>query len=214
MNKGFATILVLLVVVLVGGVGMGWYLSNTGVIPKFSGPATTEQPPAPPEVPAADETANWKTYKNDALGISFKYPEGTIIQKRDSSDNSPNAIQISYEDPKAIGGGGPRPGWFMIVDMFENPNKLTIKEWAKENNYTKGGYGGESPTPTVTSVSIGGKAGIKWVDSIKRDFNLVKNGDEIIIIFTNVTSVAGKPEFNEAQYKSVLEEILSTFKFD
>lgn len=74
MNKGFATILVLLVVVLVGGVGVGWYLSQQGVIPKFTGPATTEQPPAPPEVPEGNETANWKTYTNGDLKIQFDYP--------------------------------------------------------------------------------------------------------------------------------------------
>ena len=45
---GFATILVLLAVVLIGGAGIGWYLSQQGVIPKFSSPATSELPPAPP----------------------------------------------------------------------------------------------------------------------------------------------------------------------
>lgn len=220
-QSGFATVLLLIIILVVGVVGGAYYLGQKGIITKFTGPAMTSQSPAPvveeppllPPIPETDETANWKTYKNEALSVSFKYPEGAIIQKRDSSDNSPNAIQVSYDDPKAIGWGGPRPGWFIIIDMFENPNKLTIEEWAKENNYTKGGYKGESPTPIVTSVAIGGKAGIKWVDSIKRDYNLIKNGNEIILIFTNVTSVAGKPEFNEAQYQSLVEEILSTFQF-
>lgn len=76
---GFATMLVLLVVVLVGGVGVGWYLSNTGVIPKFSAPATTSttlpagrQAPALPPVPGestTDETASWKTYTNVKYNI-------------------------------------------------------------------------------------------------------------------------------------------------
>lgn len=78
MKRGFATILVLLVVVLVGGVGVGWYLSNTGVIPKFTGPATTEQPPAPPEVPEEGITADWDTYTNTEYGYSLKHP-GLVI---------------------------------------------------------------------------------------------------------------------------------------
>lgn len=101
MNKGFAPILVLLAVVLVGGVGVGWYLSNTGVIPKFTGPATTsqspapdiEQPSAPPEVPEAEETEegvvvetisykenpSWQTYTNAEKKFSVQYPSTSKI---------------------------------------------------------------------------------------------------------------------------------------
>lgn len=82
---GFTTILVLLVVVLVGGVGVGWYLSNTGVIPKFSVPLTSEQPPAPPSIPDEDETTNWKTYTNKELGIQFNYPPewGELVKQEE-----------------------------------------------------------------------------------------------------------------------------------
>lgn len=91
-SRGFATVL-LLIVVLVGAAVVGaYYLSKTGVIPKFPGSATTsqspapnvEQPPAPPEVPDEDasrepngsaETANWKTYTNMEHRYSFEYPE-------------------------------------------------------------------------------------------------------------------------------------------
>lgn len=102
MNKGFATILVLLVVVLVGGVGVGWYLSKQGVIPKFTGPVTTQQPPAPPPVPGeltTNETANWNMYEDSSIaGLAIKYPTNWVYK-----EYSPGTPNLGYGvNPKGI----------------------------------------------------------------------------------------------------------------
>lgn len=105
MNKGFATILVLLVVVLVGGVGVGWYLSNTGIIPKFSGPATSEQPPSPPPVPG-EPTTNETAQKNSPDGSYVVTEEAVgdhqIIAIKDKKSNIITDDLVAKNE-KAIG---------------------------------------------------------------------------------------------------------------
>jgi len=86
-QKGFAPIVIILIVVIIlaGGV-LIWQHSKTprekvGVSEKTS-PTSTASVKQPKEPSITDnETANWKTYRNDKYGFSFKYPEEINLGK-------------------------------------------------------------------------------------------------------------------------------------
>lgn len=84
-QKGFAPILIVL---LIAVVGIGGYLiytnySNDRSNQTKSSPTpvvTTQTPQSTPSTTPADETANWKTYTNTKLKLEFKYPTSWIIK--------------------------------------------------------------------------------------------------------------------------------------
>ncbi len=62
-----------------------------------------------PTITSKGETANWKTYTNTNLGISFKYPDDTTIKEEN------NSIQIN--------------NW--KIEVYKNGNKKSLEEWFK-----------------------------------------------------------------------------------
>ncbi len=102
-KRGFAALLVLLIVVLVGGAGVGWYLSQKGIVPKFSGPVTTEQPPAPPEIPGAGNTVQKSSPDGSFIVTQESLGDHQIISIKDQRGNVilddlllKNAKEIGY----------------------------------------------------------------------------------------------------------------------
>lgn len=89
-----AIIIIVICVILVGGVAVWWYLEI---------PAKTEflEIGMPP-----DETANWKTYKNEELGFEFKYPPNlnfvTDITSSTEKINNKIKLDISFSTSPTI----------------------------------------------------------------------------------------------------------------
>ena len=76
-QKGFANIvLVIVIVVLVGAVGYFAFVKKMEpVTQQPTSPATTQtSTPQQPSPTPINETANWKTYKNDTYSFEVKYP--------------------------------------------------------------------------------------------------------------------------------------------
>lgn len=89
-QKGFANIiLVLVIVALVGVVGYFVLVKKSEPVAQRTTPISTQtKTPASTPTPK-DETANWKTYTSDKDHFSFKYPPNWSLNKEigDSSDN-------------------------------------------------------------------------------------------------------------------------------
>jgi uncharacterized protein YxeA len=88
---------------------------------------------------AVDETANWQTYTNVALGFSFRYPDKKlIIGKIDSSCKNNCSMLIDPKDPK---GSTEVAGNLMDFYIERNQDKGYGKDgvagYAKDNNYVE-----------------------------------------------------------------------------
>ena len=64
-QKGFASILIILLVLLVGAVGYFVYVKKSEPVAQQHTQISTNP----------DATANWKTYRNDTYGFKVKYPD-------------------------------------------------------------------------------------------------------------------------------------------
>ena len=96
-QKGFAKIILVgVIVVLIGIVG---YL----VLVKRSEP-TSQQPSSTTNTVSkwdyADETKNWKTYRNESVGFEFKYPNDFTVFESQKTDDY--IVGVSNRDKKFI----------------------------------------------------------------------------------------------------------------
>ncbi|MCL4365815.1 hypothetical protein M1437_01145, partial [Patescibacteria group bacterium] len=77
-QQGFAPILIVFgVLVILGLLGVSYYLGTIKSKPQQLQPVVTSQNTPQPTIVAQavpDETANWKTYTDNKIGIKFKYP--------------------------------------------------------------------------------------------------------------------------------------------
>ena len=74
-QKGFAPIIILLVITVIGGVGYFAYIK--GYLNYFIPKSNFNSIPIPP--PSSDLTANWKTYTNTKYGYTIEYPSNYFV---------------------------------------------------------------------------------------------------------------------------------------
>lgn len=114
-QKGFAPILILVGILVIVGIAGGAYYFGKSAAPKPQNPVVSQisQPtsvtssiPANSPVPTSvGEAANWKTYKSDNYGYSFRYPSSFWItsvttSRQISSDASGATISDSPLAPE------------------------------------------------------------------------------------------------------------------
>lgn len=80
-----------LVIIVVIALGLGGYFAYRSTQPNYSyepsaspplapvSPTTPPPSPTPASSPVPDETANWKTYRNDEYGFEFRYPPNVKV---------------------------------------------------------------------------------------------------------------------------------------
>ncbi|HVF68948.1 MAG TPA: hypothetical protein VNA13_00100 [Xanthomonadales bacterium] len=165
-------------------------LSKQGSKP-YSTPVTkTTVSPAPSM--AADPTADWKTYKSEAIGFSFKYPPSFDIKDRSAELPPVNVAIVEKPDdvmsPYIIMSGiNTFPS---VTDYIKDPiNRLTFVKVQKigANEFTVVRLQEQGDTPPG-----------------RRTQYLIKNGNAILTI-DNVHIAPVKEE--------IFDQILSTFKF-
>jgi hypothetical protein len=189
-QKGFAPIIILLVIVALGLFGYfafaKGYLSVN--LPKPLASVIPSAIPSPSITP--DPTANWKTYNNSSLGFEVKYP-ADFTTKVDSIPN--NGVQVTFNNSKQKG---------ILIIKRPNNNPASNKQYGsleefdpRIKNFMPILIGGNKAWDSGTYTTQG--------DTIQRDIVLL-NGDSVWAIQDIQLEDHPNDTFNL---------MLSTFKF-
>ncbi len=192
---------VLGVLVFVGAVFGAYKLGQRQV---WVGPQPTPTPIVV-ATPTPDLTANWKTYKNEEAGISFKYPNDWTAEPFNVSGY---AAYHGIANLKIKGREyGPEPGTVWIT-YWDNPDNLDLKEF--EQKYT--GASGKGPGLYYIEAEKSTISGVASYYTEKADCEPVFCSKYIVSYKNKIYDVAisGSASIEEGQ---IVNLILSTFKF-
>lgn len=187
-------------------------------------------PAASPVPNGIVETADWKTY-NDPRGIfSIKYPQDWYESK-----NAKWPIRKNDPEPLSLGAvAACQPesqdcyytGMIVIFELLHKPGSLNLDQFAtsdpslctpkKFDNYEYNHCFGISKEISRKSISVGGVESISYIESSepsphKFEVLIPKSPTEVILIYMSKNR-KGSIEL-DPEYVSILEKMLSTFKF-
>lgn len=100
-SKGFVHLVLIIGIVLVGIVGIGYFVLKGGQVRTSSQQGFATPTPFAPDI----YMSNWKTYRSEEFGIEFKYPEGWEV--------SESSLEIQISEPDNLLG-------FMITAVQSN----------------------------------------------------------------------------------------------
>lgn len=121
-RKGFAPILVILIVVAVAIAGGSYYaLRSQTTAEPITEPSGSEQ-----ENVAVDETADWQTYRNEEYGLEFKLPAGWQQIESDASPRK-GGESLTFVHKDAQYGTRPKNQEIRIM-ILDNPDQLSYEK--------------------------------------------------------------------------------------
>lgn len=189
---------ILIVVLLIGTYVLG---KNQGTSQKTAKALIQTTTPTPTSTP--DETKDWKTYSNDSVGYSFKYPsDWYLYPSQKSSDLDFQTVSPASYSTRDI--DGVPAGMYINVWVADSKN-LSLEDWAKERL--------QIPIK-LTDKSVGGAI---W--KMTTDYPFYIGGEAFIIkqankIFLVSLTKAGLDKQGGLKISDATFEILiSTFKF-
>ena len=212
MHRGFAPILIFLVITVAVIAAGAWFFGFFGAsynqlkIEDAPGPIATTPSSSP------DETANWKTYTNKEIGISFQYPNNWNAKPYLTDDNDgdldmDSVVDLSPQDYQGV---------IVNLSYFENPNYLSLEEWDKKRKEKAGiDFNLYEPTDLLlqTKISISSASyrekGV--CGSSPCEIYTLQHGDKIYRL-SSYKDISNSKDKYPGQ-KKIFDQILSTFKF-
>lgn len=210
-QKGFAPIIILLTLVIIGGaIGGVVYFGNKARQPTLTLPKPTSSqqgnflPTNQPQVSVApaDQTVNWKTYVQNTYHISFSYPSSWLGPEEYPKDN-PTYISIGTFKPHKWGEDRSfdvptKDSYFVTIQIIESkdadPWMAEINEaFNLKLNQSFNSHGRR--TTKIQDMKIAGKKASEFI--IDNDPNGATEGGyarEVIIMYPNfVILIKGEP---------------------
>lgn len=184
-SQGFVHLFLVLVVVLVGIAGIGYYAIKNGQIKTtpqlFPTPTTFPNTPTPTPGPTSD----WKTYSSQGYNFSFKYPNWLQLATSDPA-NTNTLEKITFENPD--------PYLELSVEVTDRSEKdilVSMEQGLDEEDIEING------TPATKYSGSVGVAG-----SVKGTRVVIPLSDLHIVIYAGTRD-----------QQAVVDQILSTFRF-
>ena len=192
---------------------------NPQLSPTIQAPSPTPKTVSSISIPP-DETADWKTYNSNLLGISIKYPSNWFLESENNNDKS---FRIQNYNPATAQGRDYIPtedkGKFSVV-FYDWSQKLKAKtanelklELSKEKEcFYIGDPAGErislnEQTKNINSLIVfirDTRCSQAPTSSLQREYFIFDGKEKIIKVFSGLDVESGTQSLNQ---------ILSTFKF-
>lgn len=240
MQKGFAPIIIILAIVVIAGlIGGAVYLKQnkpTRTLPSTPSPTIVSRSDQNRTPSGSKETVNWNVYKDNLIGIEFKYPP--YIQKIHELDvpyregdlcypHGCNLLIISPENKKQLttcamlrekeskqdylkkcSRDTTYDNWNLKIEELVQSPSTSLEDYVSTSIASRSGCRLDRDTKSLT---IGGKAAIKIQCA-----GIGNSLTQEIFIPKNATTILKLINFNEDPLKTntILDQILSTFRFD
>lgn len=207
MQKGFAPIFILVGILILAIVGGAYFLVNL----KFPNPnlqinpvVTSQTPQATPVPPSVDETANWKTYTNDKLKLSFKYPE---LYKQNIISEPRNGVYLTRDTAYTAGGG--QAG----SDVLKKGAVISFTPWPAKSLAEKDLKSQFGDGIKINQITVNQKQGVEVIlPNNQTDKHIYLQKDNGVLEVSLGVGFENNSSENQ-KYTSDFNQILSTFKF-
>ncbi len=160
-------------------------------------PQTTNINPSP----TPDPTANWKTYTNDEFKFSLRHPNSWDT-KMLGSDNSKTLIIAPQDTIVKLPNEGFGGGSFLTlsVNFYKQPQSTPKTDESQLISQ-------------VSSITLDHKPAQRYTTQILQDLPGFSKGDVIDTVVIENNGLYLKIDFMKKEYKTIFDQILSTFKF-
>lgn len=192
----FAIALTVLLVAIIGLAGYFLYTKYLGGTGNKEAVNTVVTPAPVVATPTPDPTADWKTYKNNYWGISFKYPDSIFKPCSNYPINEKSGIQF----------WGPN---FSCPDGHDAPYKIAFVGW------DLGKYIEPKEPTSIENIVVGGRNAQKKIyDYTAADGPLFDLKRSVSVVFTLNNGVIEIEQLGvNTDEQKAFDQILSTFKF-
>ncbi|MDO8571913.1 MAG: PsbP-related protein [bacterium] len=210
-KKGIAPIIIALIVAVLAGGGYVVVKTNPGLAKKLGMEKQIEKKEAITD--KKDETANWKTYKNNEYGFQFDYPLNAKIESKKLTTvkdvNFGLAINI-YPDFIA---NADRESRASLEILIGNLPKQDVCYPDSSQGAVQEVINGINFMAVPWKTSIGKRVDQTGVWSLQRRLSVVKN--QCYQIIAVIEGEVGKNLSAQdlSQRQSIFDQIISTFKF-
>ncbi len=157
------------------------------------------------------DTSNWKTYRNEEYGFSFKYPEGWVIKE------SPNANTFLFKGlsvkvhPKEV--DKYNRGLFFNINVFKSESNPKVWYQTKyENPDAIKGYKGETKELKINNLDAYYVVDNKVKDYKDISYLISKNNIIIYSTFRSERNYGSKGDFSYEKYIPYFKSLVYSIK--
>ena len=226
MRKGFAPILVvlgLISILVIVFFGLKYYVKTHSIPIDENTPILAQEQTLPPETSPIpfDETASWKTYRNEKLGLSFKYPQSLELGEGNNKISFNNYKEIGLSPTETARSDMADIAIHIQIEIEPVDSQITLEEYldkkypAEDEKWEFSSLQKQRSTGIMRDIRIGAEAGfiseegMLW-ENIQRTAWVKRDSQIVTFTATGCCDTGSEP--SEIAEKT-FDQILSTFKF-
>lgn len=214
MQKGQATVLILVGILVIAVVASGAFYLGRQTTPKLSPTPVASQLSSPtdtsPVPTGTGETANWKTYTNDKNGFSLQYPRDLTVSEENSwitFTNDPHGTTQVKDVSKYV---------HISLTVKTIQTSTDLKDFIKQDTLRElpSGTKGSIISGSINPYTQSGLSGFSFdatIESVSKHIYLKKDNKVLIFILSGYQSGSNYRE--SPGEEKILDIMISTLKF-